>query len=69
MSDVGCQFSYCKLMLSSTFLMIIRVCIIRISNTRNAFDILKAVLTFICLQKCQTSPNIKTCELTISAEC
>lgn len=50
--------------------MFIRVCISkRISNTRNVFDILKAVLTFICLQKCPTSPNIKTWELTISAEC
>ena len=50
--------------------MLIRVCISkRISNTRNVFDILKAVLTFICLQKCPTSPNIKTWELTISAEC
>lgn len=50
--------------------MFVRVCISkRISNTRNAFDILKAVLTFIYLRKCPTSPNIKTCELTISAEC
>ena len=50
--------------------MFVRVCISkRISNKRNAFDILKAVVAFICLQKCPTSPNIKTCELTISAEC
>ena len=50
--------------------MFIHVCISkRISNRRNAFDILKAVLTFICLEKCPTSPNIKTRELTISADC
>ena len=56
-------------MLSSNFLMFSRVCISkRMSNRKDAFDILKAVLTFTCLQKCQTSPIIKTCELTISAE-
>jgi len=41
----------------------------RISNTKKVCTILKAVLTFICLQKCQASSNIKTCELNISAEC